>query len=104
MFVIKPLQNRTEDGMFGHPTWNAFALMSPNSRFLNNHTCSRVVTRNGPLPQILKDMGITMEVTRLSHRHIDKNSINPSQCAYNPNDEGISPSVARLSNLKNTRK
>ena len=58
--------------MSGHPTWNAFALMSQTSRFLNDHTYSRVVTRNRPLPQIFKDMGTTVEVTRLSHRHIDK--------------------------------
>ena len=23
-----------EDGMFGHPTWNAFALVIPSGRFL----------------------------------------------------------------------
>ena len=40
--------------MFGHPTRNAFALVSPSGRFLNNRTYSCVVTRQTPLPQILK--------------------------------------------------
>ena len=83
VIVIKPLQKRTEDEMFGHPTRDAFALVSPNSRFLNNHTYSCVVTRYGPLPQILKDMGVAMEVARLNLRNIDKRSINPGQRAYN---------------------
>ena len=67
--VVKPLQNRAENGMFGHPTWNAFAL--------NDNTYSRVITRNGPVPQILKNMGVAMKVTRLSHRQVNKGTINP---------------------------
>ena len=63
--------------VFGHQTWNGFALLSPISRFLNDNTCSRVVTRNGPVPQILKDMGTAVKVTRLSHRQVDKDTINP---------------------------
>ena len=57
MSFVKPLQNGTEDGMFGHPTWDASTLMNSRSRFLNNHTYSCVVTRYGPLPQVLQKDG-----------------------------------------------
>ena len=56
MFFVKPLANGTEDGMFGHPTRDAI-MVSPSCRFLNNHTYSCVVTRYGPLPQVLKKHG-----------------------------------------------
>ena len=69
--VAKPLQSGTEDGMFGHPTWNAFALMPPNSRFLNNHAHSRVATRNGSLLQILKHIAMAIEVARFGHGHVN---------------------------------
>ena len=72
--------------MLGHPTRNAFALVSPNSRFLNDHTYRCVVTRYGPFPQVLKNMGVAMEVVRFSHGKIDKRSINPGQRAYNSID------------------
>ena len=52
---MKPLQNRTEDKMFGHPNWNAFAQLLPRSRLVNDKTYRRVVTRNGPVPQVLED-------------------------------------------------
>ena len=45
---------------------------SPKSRFLTNLTYTCVVTRYGPLPHILKNMGVAMEVARFSHRNIDK--------------------------------
>ena len=35
---MKPLQKRTEDRMFGHPVWNAFALLSPIRLLLNDKT------------------------------------------------------------------
>ena len=44
MTVVKPFQNRTENAMFGHPTWNAFALLSSIRRLLNDNTYSRVIT------------------------------------------------------------
>ena len=72
VIFIKPFSKRTEDGMFGHPTRDAFALVSSHSRSLNNHTNSCVVTRYGPLPQILKNMGVSVEVASLSHRNIDE--------------------------------
>ena len=51
--------------------------MFANGRFLNSHTSCRMVTRDG---------GVALEVTCLSHEHIDKSSINPWQRAYNAND------------------
>ena len=50
--IMKPFQNRT-DGMFGHPTWKAFALLHPIGWLMNDKTYRRVITRNGPVPQVL---------------------------------------------------
>ena len=72
--------------MFGHPTRNAFALVSPICWLLNDETYRRVVTRNGPDPQVLEDMKVAMEVACFSQKTIDKRSINPGQRAYNPID------------------
>ena len=59
---------RTEDRMFGHATWNAFALLLPISSLMDDKMYRRVVTRNGPVPQILEDVGVAVKVSRLSHR------------------------------------
>ena len=32
VFFVKPLYNGTEDGTFGHPTWDAITLVSPSTR------------------------------------------------------------------------
>ena len=64
--VVKPFQNRTENGMCGHQVWNAFALVSSIRRLLNDKTYRRVITRNGPVSQMLKDMGVAVQVSRLS--------------------------------------
>ena len=56
------------NGTFGHPTWNAFALLHPMSWLLNDQTFRRVTTRSGPVPRILEDMGVAVKISRLSHR------------------------------------
>ena len=66
--IVEPLQNRTKDRMFGHPAWNAFALLLPISRLLNDKTNRRVVSRNGPVHQVLEDMGVAVKISGLSHR------------------------------------
>ena len=66
--TVKPLEDRTEDRMFGHPAWNAFALLLPISRLVNDKTYRRVVTRNGPVTQVLEDMGVAVKISRLSRR------------------------------------
>ena len=38
-----------------------------------------------------------MKVTRISHKWIDKDTINPSQRAYDSSDRGVTPSVVTLS-------
>ena len=50
-----------KDGMFAHPTWNAFALMLPISWLLNDKTYRRMITRNGPVQQILEDEGTAVK-------------------------------------------
>ena len=64
--VVKPLQDRTKNGIFGHPTWDAISLVSPNSRFLNNHTYSGVVTRYGPLHQYLRKALSILDSVRIT--------------------------------------
>ena len=66
--IVKPLQNFLGNGIFGHPTWNAFPVLLPISWLLNDKTYRRVITRNGPVPQILKDMGVAVKISRLNHR------------------------------------
>ena len=90
--------------MFGHPTWNTFPLVTPNSRFLNNHTYSRKVTRYGPFSKVVQDMGVAMEVAYFSHREIDKCSINPGQRAYKTIGCRASPCKVGLSDFEDTRK
>ena len=46
--VMKLLQQGTEDGMFGHPAGNTFALMSSIYGLLNDKACCCVITWNGP--------------------------------------------------------
>ena len=66
--VLKPLQNGTEDRMFGHPAWNAFARLLPSSRLTSDKTYCRVVTWNSPVPQVLGDMRVEVKISCLSHR------------------------------------
>ena len=60
LVIVKPLQKGAEDG--------AFALLTPISWLMNDKTYRREITRNGPVSQILKDMGVAVKVSRLSHR------------------------------------
>ena len=64
--VIDLFQKRAENGMFAHSTRNAFALAAPNCRFMNNDTYGCMVTRYGPFHQVLKNMGVAMEVACLA--------------------------------------
>ena len=98
--IVVKLQNRTEDEMSGHPTWNTFSLLSSIGRLLNDNTHSRVVTRNRQVLRTLKATGVAMKVTRLSHWHINKETTNPRQRAYDPNDRRVPPSVVWLSDLE----
>ena len=63
MVVVKPLQKGAENGMFGHPAGNSFAHVSSRCWLLNDKTYCCVVTRNGPSPQVLEDMRMTMELS-----------------------------------------
>ena len=66
--VMKLLQKGTENGMFGHPAGHTFARVSSRCRFLNDKRYCCVITRNGPIPQVLEDMGVAVKITRLGHR------------------------------------
>ena len=68
MVIVKPLQKGAENGMFGHPAGNTFAQVSSSCWFLNDKTCCCVITRNGPILQVFKDMGVAVKITRLGHR------------------------------------
>ena len=89
--------------MFGHPTRNALAQVTPNSRFLYDNAYSCMVTRYRPFSKILKYVGIAVEVTSFSHREIDECSIKPGQCAYCAIGCGVSPCKVGLSDFEDTR-
>ena len=75
VIVIKPPQNRIEDGMFEHPTRDAFALVSPKSLSMNNHTTDAWSLGMDLFTNILKYMRIAVEFARFIHWNIDKGSI-----------------------------
>ena len=76
-WVTALFQTRAANGMFGHPTRNAFALVTPTSRFQYDDTYSCMVTRYGPFSKILEYMRIAVEVPCFSHGEIDECSVNP---------------------------
>ena len=65
--VVKLLQQRTENGMFGHPAGNTFARVSSICGLLNDEAYCCVITRNGPIHQVLKDMRVTVKISCFSH-------------------------------------
>ena len=77
MTVVKPFQIGTDNEMFVHLFWNALAQLLSMRRPLNDNKYSRVITRNGPVPQVLEDMEIAVKITRLSHWQANKDAINP---------------------------
>ena len=62
--------------MFGNPTWSTLAHLSSICWTLNDKY-SGVITRNGPVTQILKDISEAVKIYRFSHRQVNKDSINP---------------------------
>ena len=60
--VTDLFQNKAENGIFGHTTRNAFALVTPNCRFLYGDTHSCMVTRYGPFTKVLKYMRIAVDI------------------------------------------
>ena len=70
-----PFQDRAIR-MFGHSTRNTSGLVTPNCRFLNHDTYCDVFTRYGPFSKVARNMTITVKITRLSHREINKCSVN----------------------------
>ena len=66
MVVAKLLQQGTENGMFGHPAGNTFALVSSIYGLLNDEAYRCMITWNGPLFQVLKEMRVTVKISRLS--------------------------------------
>ena len=59
--VSKLLQQGTENGMFGHPAGNTSVLVSSICGLLNDEAYCCVITRNGSLPKVLKDMRATVK-------------------------------------------
>ena len=47
--------------MLGHPAGNAVALVTSICWLLSDKTYCCVITRNGPIPQVLEDMGVAVE-------------------------------------------
>ena len=104
VIVADQFHNGAENGMFGHPTRTAFALVTPNRLLLYEDTYSRMVTRNGPFPKIHENKRVAMEIACFSHREIDKCSVNPGQCACRTTGCRVSPCKVRLGNFEDMKK
>ena len=65
--VVMKLQQVTENGMFGRPAGNTFALVSSICGLLNDEAYCCEITRNGSLLQVLKDMRVTVKISCFSH-------------------------------------
>ena len=63
--------------MVGDPVWNAFALLLSTVQLFNDQTYRRVITRNGPVPHVLKNMGVAVRVSHLSLKWFNQDAINP---------------------------
>ena len=87
--------------MFGHPTRNAFALVAPNCRSLNNDAYRCMVTRNGPFTKILKHM--RQQWKSATGRLINAQSI-PGQCACCDVGCRVSPCKVGLSDFEDMKK
>ena len=61
MVVLKLLQQGTENGMFGHRNGNSFVLVSWTSRFMDDEADCSVITRNGPILQVLKYIAVAVK-------------------------------------------
>ena len=64
MVIVRPLQKGAETGTFGHPAGNTSAHVSSSCWLLNDKTYCGVITRNGPSPHALEDMGVAVKITR----------------------------------------
>ena len=77
--LTDPFQDRAKHRMFGHPARNTFGLVTSNCRCLYLGTNCDVVTRYGPVSKVARNMRITVKtvkITRVSHREINKCSVN----------------------------
>ena len=103
MIVTDLFQNGTENGMLGHPTRDTFDLMAPICRFLydNAHCC--VVTRDGAFTKVLKDVGMAMKISCLSHRKVKKYPVNSGQSTYCTIGCSILPCEVWLCDFKDMR-
>ena len=63
---MKPFQKRAKNGMFGQPARNVFALVSSICWLLNDEAYCCVITRNGPVHQVLEDMRVAVKISHLS--------------------------------------
>ena len=96
------LQSR-KNGMFGHPTRNAFDLVAPNCRFLCNNTYCGVITRDATFTKFLADMGRAVTITCLSHRKINECSVNSGQSAYCTICSSVLPCEIGLCDFRNVQ-
>ena len=100
--VMKLLQHRTQNGMFGHPTENTSVLVSSKSRFLDDEAYCSVVTRKSFLSQVLKDMRRATEITcfviRLGNlKDVRKESVEHGSLSWVAIGECLVPDIDRPS-------
>ena len=74
--VTDLLQDSAEYRMFGHPTRYSLDFVTTACRFLHDDSDCNMITRYGPFSQVVRDMGITMKITRLCYRYMNERSVN----------------------------
>ena len=72
VIVTDPFQNSAEDGMFRHPTRDSLDVFATTCWFLHDDSDRNMITRYGPLAKVVRNMRVTVKVTRLCHKYISE--------------------------------
>ena len=77
MVITDLFQNSTstKDRMLGHPTRDSLGSVAIAQRFMHNDPDCHVVTRYGPLAEVVRNMGMAVKISRLSHGHNNERSV-----------------------------
>ena len=79
--VTDPFQNAAKDWMFGHPTRDSLDSVATTCRFLRHESYHNMITRYGPLSEVVRYMETVLKITRLCHRYKHERSVDSGWCA-----------------------
>ena len=67
--VIGPFSKQSKKtGRLDIPARNTFDLVIPIGRYLHDDSHCHMITRYGPLTKVVRNMRVTVKITRLSNR------------------------------------